>query len=111
MTPANISIPIEVADTPAEQEQGLSGRMSLDGGMLFVFQSPDRYGFWMKDMAFPIDIVWMDAERRVIAVDANVSPDSYPKTYYPPSDAMYVLELNAGQAEVLGIRTDQSLRW
>src|SRR4051812_48326835 len=58
-------ISIEVADTPEARERGPSGRESLPqgSGVLFVFDAPATYGFWMKDMRFPIDIVWLDEEK------------------------------------------------
>src|SRR5512136_601336 len=58
---------VEVAQTPGTREKGLSGRTGLvDGqGMLFVFDKPDRYMFWMKDMLFPIDIIYIRGGRIV----------------------------------------------
>lgn len=94
------SIPVTIADTPALRERGLSGTSSLPKGMgkLFIFEHPDTYGFWMKDMHYPIDIVWIDTGWKVIGVAARVLPESYPEVVYPPSEVLYVLELNAGEA-------------
>lgn len=90
----------EIAATPAEQEQGLSGRDGLlpMHGMFFVFNHPDRWGIWMKDMKFPIDILWADENGRVITLEQNVSPETYPKSFYPQASALYVVELPAGFA-------------
>lgn len=100
----------EVVDTPQSRAQGLSGRASLaqDEAMLFVFDHPGKYGFWMKDMLFPIDIVWISEDGIVVHVEHNVSPSSYfttnpPQTYINKPDAMYVLELASGQAEKYGL--------
>lgn len=95
-------ISIEVADNPASRAQGLSGRESMPAGtgLLFIFDTPDQYGFWMKDMNFPIDILWFDAERKLVDVTHNLSPDTFPQTFYPQSPAMYVLETNVGEFEV-----------
>lgn len=99
----------EVVDTPASRAQGLSGRSGLreKEGMLFVFDRPGRYGFWMKDMLFPIDIVWINEEGYIVHVENSVSPSTYavtnpPQIFINDPDATYVLELGAGQAEKLG---------
>ena len=94
---------MEIANTDAERTQGLSGRASLPAGtgLLFVFESPGKYGFWMKDMNFPIDIVWLGDGMLPVGIEKNVSPDSYPQVFYPPVPVRYVLEVNAGESSVL----------
>ncbi len=96
---------VEMATTEAERTQGLSGRESLlDGhGMLFFFDTPNLYGFWMKEMKFAIDIIWINEDWQVVEVKRGVSPESYPEVFYPRAMAKYVLELKAGQAEHFGI--------
>ena len=96
---------VEIADTPDLQIQGLSGRQSLDEdkGMLFVYEKPAVLGFWMKDMRFPIDIIWLGDDMRVLGIEARVSPDTYPTVFYSPEPVRYVLEVNAGWAERNGI--------
>src|SRR3989344_1681259 len=78
--------------------RGLSGRRSLEEnqGMLFVFNTADYYNFWMKDMYFPIDIIWLNDDWRVIDLTENISPKNFPVTYQPRAPARYVLEVNAG---------------
>ncbi len=100
-----IRLSVEVASTDAEREQGLSDRASLrDGtGMLFVFSKVDSYGFWMKDMHFSIDIVWINSDGVIAGIDKNVSPDTYPAAFYPPSPVPYVLEVPAGFADSHGV--------
>lgn len=95
------TINIDIADTPAEREQGLSGRVSLpdDYGLLFVFDTPGDYGFWMKDMNFAIDIVWINAEKKIVGVENSVSPATYPNVFYPKEPVLYVLEVPAGFAK------------
>lgn len=90
-------INVILADTPVFQERGLSGRTELkeNEGMLFVFTSPARLGFWMKDMLFPIDIIWFDAEQKIVDVWENAQPRSYPEIRTPKKDAQYVLEVPA----------------
>ena len=101
-----------VVDTPLARAQGLSGRDSLgkNEGMLFVFSAEDRYGIWMKDMRFPIDILWISRDMQVIHVKKNVSPESYPNVFYPPQAAWYVLELQAGFADGHAIQVGSLLR-
>ncbi|HVS79909.1 MAG TPA: DUF192 domain-containing protein, partial [Candidatus Paceibacterota bacterium] len=78
----------------------LSDRASLaaDAGLLFIFPQPDYIGIWMKDMNFPIDVIWLDSTMKVIYIVPNMTPESYPKVYTPTSPAAYVLEVNAGVA-------------
>ncbi len=94
----NKNIDLIVADTEELKTLGLSNRSSLASstGMFFVFNKEDKYGFWMKDMRFNIDIVWLNAFKRVIYIEKNVSPDTYPDVFFPPEDSLYALEFNAG---------------
>lgn len=96
------TIQVEVADTEALREQGLSDRASLPAGrgMLFVFDEPGDYGFWMRNMRFPLDIVWLEREGegyRAVDITRNVLPDTFPQVFYPPRPVKYVLETNPGE--------------
>lgn len=93
----------EIVETQAAREQGLSGRADIphNYGMLFVFPEPGRYGMWMKDMKTSIDIVWVDAEKKIIGIERNVSPDTFPHTFYPVTPVAYVIETRAGEAALL----------
>lgn len=90
----------EIADTPAKQELGLGNRADIPDnyGMLFVFKKPDRFGFWMKDMLVPIDIIWLSDTGSIILIDHSVDPATYPHVFYPPIPVKYVLETRAGYA-------------
>lgn len=90
-----------VADSEAERAQGLSGRAGLanDELLLFVFEVPGRHGFWMKDMLFSIDIFWLDETGTIVHVEESVTPDTFPTSFAPSSDAWYVIEANAGFAQ------------
>jgi hypothetical protein len=107
------SINTEIADTPLLEERGLSGRISLNSnrGMLFIFSTPGIYGFWMKDMNFPLDMVWMDVNHKVVSVNSDVLPSTYPNTFFPPSNISFVLELNAGATREFGIATGTELKF
>lgn len=96
---------VEVVRTEAARERGLSGRDSLcvDCGMLFVFDQPDRYGFWMKEMKFPLDIVWI-IDNRVSYIKKDVSQQDQTHVYLPPDPADKILEIQAGDSERFGIR-------
>ena len=89
---------IEIADSVRERELGLSGRNSIENnfGLLFVFESLGRHGFWMKDMNFPIDIIWLDQNFTIVGLQENADPSSYPQVFYPASPASYVLETKVG---------------
>lgn len=99
-------IPVEVAQTPGEKQQGLSGRETLPRGegVLFVYDEPGQYQFWMKDMNFPIDIIWIANDYRVVDITKSLSPDTFPEPFTSSKPAQYVLEVNAGYSDELDIR-------
>ena len=88
----------EVVDTPSAQVQGLSGKRCLpaDQTMLFVFDRDDDYCFWMKDMNFPIDIIWLNSKKNVVSIITGAQPSTYPKNFCPGYPTRYVLEMPAG---------------
>lgn len=104
---------VEIADTLQLQVRGLSGRPSLgeQEGMLFVYESPQILSFWMKDMNFAIDIIWIDGNRAITGIIANVSPDTFPQTFSSVSPAQYVLEVPAGWAERHGVAKEDQVTW
>ena len=99
VTVNNQIIAVEIADTPAERKQGLSGRASLPTGtgLLFIFNEQDYHSFWMKEMNFPIDILWLDDDFKIVDAWINAEPSSYPKTFIPKNKTRYVLETNPGE--------------
>ncbi len=103
---------LEIADTAEERARGLSGRDALpdDYGLLFIFPEDVTPAFWMKDMRFPIDIVWIAADGRIAGVTAEVSPETYPETFGPPELVRYVLEMAAGEAARRGYATGTPLK-
>ncbi|MCK4540362.1 DUF192 domain-containing protein [Candidatus Parcubacteria bacterium] len=96
----DIIIPVELADTQKKHIQGLSDKKELIGGMLFLFDNKQVRNFWMKNMNFPIDIIWI-GDGEII----NISPDLQPegenpkKIYSSIYPVNYVLEVNAGFCE------------
>lgn len=98
---------VEVAETPMAQERGLSGRKDLgeNRGMLFVFPQKNYYSFWMKEMRFPIDIIWIQDDRIVdLASDVPIVASEFLKTYKPKEPVNFVLEVNAGFSLSRGIK-------
>ncbi len=98
-------INIEKADTDEKRILGLSGRTSLapDTGLLFIFDRSNYWGFWMKDMKFPIDILWLDKDFKVVTRMDRVAPETYPEVFLPRAAALYVLEINAGASQEYNI--------
>ncbi|KKT21349.1 MAG: hypothetical protein UW04_C0005G0004 [Parcubacteria group bacterium GW2011_GWB1_43_8] len=97
----NRVIRAENAESVMEKQKGLSGRnfMRKNNGMLFTFSQSDYYSFWMKDMKFPIDIIWIDENLRIINIEKNITPDTFPKKFIPQLPAKYVLEVNGGWSD------------
>lgn len=102
-------IKVDLALTQKEQERGLSGRKSLaeNEGMLFVFSKPAENYFWMKDMFFPIDIIWIDDNFNIVFIEKNALPESYPETFGPNKKSKYVLELGANFAEKNNLKENE----
>jgi uncharacterized membrane protein (UPF0127 family) len=100
--PSGKVVQVELMVKDEDRAMGLMFRPSLplDRGLLFVFDAPDFHGFWMKNCRFPIDMVWLDQDRKVVHVAEAVPPckaEPCP-VYQPLRKASYVVELNAGQA-------------
>ncbi len=103
----------QIADTPAAQALGLGGRagISANAAMLFVFSESERYGFWMKDMRFSIDMIWLDENKNVVFIKDNVSPATFPEVFMPNAPARYVLEVNAGFAKENGVKIGSKINF
>ncbi len=99
---------VELATTTQERAQGLMGRNKLDAGrgMLFVFEDEGNHSFWMKDMKFALDIIWLNTGREIVYISSYTQPCELLKpcpSITPPVRARYVLEVGAGEAYELGI--------
>jgi hypothetical protein len=106
--PDGFSATAELAVSDEERAQGLMFREKLneDQAMLFLFEVEEVHSFWMKNMRFAIDILWLDGQRRIVHLESRVPPcakDPCP-TYVPASPAAFVLEVQAGFAEKHGLR-------
>jgi hypothetical protein len=101
----DIPMSVEIVTTESERVRGLSGRKALPefGGMLFVFDKADYHGVWMKGMRFPIDVIWISEDLKIVGITESLTPESYPKVYYPPTEIKYMLETNVKYADTWGI--------
>lgn len=99
-----------VAYTQVEREKGLSGVESLapNQAMIFTYPTDDDWKIWMKDMEIPIDIVWLDKDKKVIYIVKNAQPEEGTSNIYTPkSDARYVIELPAGSVDKHAVQLSQ----
>ncbi|MBI5788501.1 MAG: DUF192 domain-containing protein [Candidatus Schekmanbacteria bacterium] len=103
------SFQAELADTMELRQQGLSGRKQLadNAAMLFVFAQNGYHGFWMKDMNFSLDLIWIK-EGTIVDITADVPPavgdeSKWPR-YFPKRKADQVLEIKAGTAKKCGMK-------
>ena len=101
---------LEVADTDARQQYGLMNRRSMpkNHGMIFVFPDERPRGFWMKNTLIPLDILYLDAGGRVVSMH-RMEPEARDergrlRSYPSAGPAQYAIELNAGMAEIAGVR-------
>ena len=104
---------VELADTQDKRALGLMFRDSLpdDHGMLFIFPGETRRSFWMKNTRIPLDIFYFDSNLSLVSVSENTPPCRITRCPSYPSDgpAKYVLELNAGKAVELGVKSGDTL--
>ncbi len=105
---------IEIADDEAERARGLMFReeMAADRGMLFIHDQEEPQAYWMKNTKIPLDILYFDHDRKLVSAQQGVPPcsagDQCPP-YPSQGSALYVLELNAGIAQTLGVKTGDQL--
>ncbi|MBU1126826.1 MAG: DUF192 domain-containing protein [Patescibacteria group bacterium] len=104
---------VEISDTSDKRIKGLSNRESLDkgSGMLFVFEEPGIHRFWMKDMDFALDFIWI-RENKIVEITPNVLPVDYqpPNTISPKTEVDKVLEINAKEAEEFGLKIGDEIK-
>lgn len=104
ISPQGVHILVRLADTDKTRQLGLSyfSQLPENQGMLFSFPQVGTYGFWMKDMNFPIDIIWIDENLKIIDRTINVLPSSFPNIFTPKAPVNYVLEIPANTADQYG---------
>lgn len=109
--PQPISLRVELARTSQEIEQGLSNRDTLgSGGMLFILPQEMKPAFWMKDMRFPLDFIWIRTNS-IVDLTRNVPISPPLTTYMPSSSVTYVLEVPAGFIDQHNIHLGDSVEW
>jgi uncharacterized membrane protein (UPF0127 family) len=110
----------QMADTEHERSMGLSFTQKLNdnAGMLFVFDEVGPKNFWMRDMLFDLDIIWLDENKQVVGFFEKVSKNSYnqqhpelSKIFHSPDNTKYVLEVNSGTIEKIKIKTGDFLKF
>jgi uncharacterized membrane protein (UPF0127 family) len=102
---------VDIADDVCKRKLGLSGRTSLNGdtGMLFFFEKEGNYGFWMENMNFPIDILWISSSSKVIGIEKNLATSTYPKSFGTKYFSQYVLEVPAGYLNKNNIKVGDTI--
>jgi len=110
------SITLLIARTEKEKEIGLSSRKNLpkDEGMIFPFATPGNYPFWMKDMKFSIDIIYL-RDQKIVTILKNVKPPSSlignPPIYTPSAPSDTVIEINAGLSDTYKLKTGEKINY
>lgn len=98
----------EIVATEKTRQKGLSGRESLawQHAMVFKFEQEEYWNIWMKDMKFPIDVLWVNKDGKIVSIEKNLQPSSYPKTFGPNQESFTVIELPPGSVEAFKISTN-----
>ena len=102
----NVPIAVERATSSDARARGLCCRdhLSENSGMLFMFDQPGDYRFWMKDTRIPLDMYWISDDKKIVHIEHSVQPTSYPNRFSSPVPAQYILETNAGFAKKHNIK-------
>jgi len=113
--PDGFQVTAELAVTEEQRQRGLMFReqMKEDQGMLFIFETEDIYAFWMKNMRFSLDLLWLDSEHRIVHVEENVPPCANEPcpSYEPSRPARFVLELVSGSVKKHHLRLGDRLEF
>lgn len=113
--PDGTKIRAEVVTEPADMARGMMFRDSLEPGrgMLFVHPAPGQYRYWMYQVRIPLDIIWLDSQRRIVEISPDTPPCQKPSAACPSygghAASRYVLELAGGWAARYGLRLGDRL--
>lgn len=105
---------VEIAESDEERQKGLMFReeLSEDSGMLFIFDSEGKYGFWMKNTPIHLDIIWINSDLEVVYIAEAVPCSEDPcEIYEPGEDALYVLEVNSGVMDEIGVEIGDRVKF
>ena len=103
----------DVSDTDELRELGLSGRAMLGDSQAMIFEFPQNgiHKFWMKDMFFEIDMIWLNDKKEIVHIEKSATPDSYPKTFGPNGLSRYVIEAESGISDELGLKVGDKVEF
>jgi uncharacterized membrane protein (UPF0127 family) len=111
-----INVTMAIASSDEQRIRGLSGieKMNENEGMLFLFDKPSKQGFWMNKMNFPIDIIWLNSNNKVVHIEKQLEPCKLflaCPVYNPEVDSLYVIELRSGFADNHSIKNDMIINF
>ena len=115
--PDNKIIHVKLADTRETQTRGLSGAPDLNSfdGMLFIFPEEHTARFWMKEMNFPLDIIYLNNQKQIVEIHRELPPcadiAACPKISAAGANVRFVLEIAAGKAAESNLQIGQTLLW
>src|SRR5215510_3500825 len=106
------SFQVEIADTPAKREMGLQYRRDLatDRGMIFLFPNESQQAFWMKNTPIPLDMIFINKDRKIVGIVEQAVPFSTDSRSVPGA-SQFVLEINGGLSKRYGIKAGDSVRF
>lgn len=107
-----LTVPVEIADTPAKRELGLQYRRDLpaDRGMIFLFPGESMLSFWMKNTPIPLDMIFIGGDRKIVGIVEQAAPFSLdPRAV--PAPSRFVLEVHGGFSKRHGVKAGDSVRF
>jgi uncharacterized membrane protein (UPF0127 family) len=107
-----LTVPVEIADTPAKRERGLQYRQDLpaDRGMIFLFPGESLQSFWMKNTPLPLDMMFIDGKRKIVGIVEDATPFSLDSRSVP-APSQFVLEVHGGFAKRHGVKAGDTVRF
>lgn len=104
---------VDVVESAKDRTTGLSGRKSLESnyGMFFIFPEDDFHSIWMKNMNFPIDIIWIDSNFKIVYIKNDATPESFPEIFKTNVKSRYVLEIASGYSNIFDIKIGDEIKF